>query len=206
MKCEICHKAEAVTAIKSSRNGSEYELYVCKACAEAASGDAPKPHAPADAEPGDNSSATIKFPGGSATITAFGVDGPSAPPPEIVSEILKTTLGIIEKQQGKNRGANPVCKSCGAKWEDISDGAGFIGCPACWTTFGALIRERYLSSAFGKRHCSRPPSPDRDNLKVSIEILRRELKEAVAREDFRRAAELKSQIDTLAAKAGEDSI
>lgn len=33
MKCEICHKAAAETALKRVVNGEEEELYVCRACA-----------------------------------------------------------------------------------------------------------------------------------------------------------------------------
>ena len=35
MKCEICHKADAATAITRQVNGEEEELYVCRACATA---------------------------------------------------------------------------------------------------------------------------------------------------------------------------
>jgi len=35
MKCEICHKADAATAITRLANGEEEELYVCHACAAA---------------------------------------------------------------------------------------------------------------------------------------------------------------------------
>ena len=33
MKCEICHKADAETAITRMKDGEEEELYVCRACA-----------------------------------------------------------------------------------------------------------------------------------------------------------------------------
>ena len=33
MKCEICHQADAQTAITRTANGEEEELYVCKSCA-----------------------------------------------------------------------------------------------------------------------------------------------------------------------------
>ena len=35
MKCELCHKADAQTAITLVKKGEEQELYVCKACAKA---------------------------------------------------------------------------------------------------------------------------------------------------------------------------
>ena len=46
MKCEICHKADAATVLhRKKKDGSDEELYVCKACA-AQSGDAAKRHRP----------------------------------------------------------------------------------------------------------------------------------------------------------------
>jgi hypothetical protein len=35
MKCELCHNAEAETAIVRTENGEESELYVCRSCAKA---------------------------------------------------------------------------------------------------------------------------------------------------------------------------
>ena len=35
MKCEVCHNADAETAIVKNDNGAESELYVCRACAKA---------------------------------------------------------------------------------------------------------------------------------------------------------------------------
>ena len=35
MKCELCHNADAETAIVRVEHGEEEELYVCRACAKA---------------------------------------------------------------------------------------------------------------------------------------------------------------------------
>ena len=42
MKCEICHRAEAVTAVTLTVDGQQKELYVCAACAKASRGETPR--------------------------------------------------------------------------------------------------------------------------------------------------------------------
>ncbi len=50
MKCELCQKAEAETAIHKRLNGEDQELYVCGACAREAARPAPARPSPAPPE------------------------------------------------------------------------------------------------------------------------------------------------------------
>ena len=83
MKCEICHKADAATAITRQVNGEEDELYVCKACAAAERKARQK-----------KSQRTRKVsglpPGMSITVSGSG----EAPPP-IIGAILDAVHGMV---------------------------------------------------------------------------------------------------------------
>ena len=79
MKCEICHKADAATVLhRKKKDGSDEELYVCKACA-AQSGDAAKRHRPDKKNDGP---AKVTFAEGE--------------PPPFVENFVKAALGLVE--------------------------------------------------------------------------------------------------------------
>ena len=102
MKCEICHKADAATAITRQVNGEEEELYVCKACAAAERKARQK-----------KSQRTRKVsglpPGMSITVSGSG----EAPPP-IIGAILDAVHGMVSdleqaEKEAKDEEKKPEC-------------------------------------------------------------------------------------------------
>ena len=72
------------------------------------------------------------------------------------------------------------------------------GCPACWRTFARQIRREFLSAECGRAHIGAAPAIDRlPDARAVRAVLERDLKAAIAREDFHRAAALKRQLDAL---------
>ena len=182
MKCEICHKAEAETAITRTVDGEEKELYVCAACAAAAKASPNgRPAQPPRRKP---------------RVTIVGGDGGNVPQP-LVEEFVKATLGIMKGMADSAEEQHRACPVCGATWDRIEK-HGRIGCPACWKTFAREIRETFLKGEYGRAHVGAAPAvtalPDPDAARA---VLERELKDAIAREDYVRAAELKRQLDAL---------
>lgn len=90
MKCELCQKADAETAILREENGEEQELYVCHACAAAARKQKQK-----------KSQRTRKItglpPGVSLSIT--GVTGEGEEPPPIIEAIMDAMNGMVSDLQ-----------------------------------------------------------------------------------------------------------
>lgn len=180
MKCEICHKAEATTAITVKKDGVDSELYVCPACAEQAKGDS---HAPQGAMP---SAHKIKL-----------IGGPDEPPPQFIEDFVKATIGFMQEVAEAEHTEKLVCPRCKAKWETIKEKER-LGCPVCWKTFARLIREEYLGSQFGLAHRGGAPAVAKvTGKKDRRAVLERDLKDAIAREDYRLAASLKKQLDEL---------
>ena len=86
MKCELCHTAEAETAIVREENGEEQELYVCRACA-----------AEVRKQKQKRSQRTRKMsglpPGMSVSITGVSSDGETPPP--IIEAIMNAMNGVV---------------------------------------------------------------------------------------------------------------
>ncbi len=175
MKCELCNKAAATRAITVKKDGVEKELYVCAACAAAAqNGGAPsRAAARAPQSPKDE------------------------PPPPFVEDLVKATLGFMKGVSDAEDEARKTCPTCHLTWEKAKE-EGRLGCPACWRAFGSQIRETFLEGQFGRAHVGAAPAvehlPDKKSVRA---VLERDLKTAIAREDFRRAAELKRKLDDM---------
>ena len=85
MKCEICHKADAATAVTRRKDGEPEELYVCKACARELSRSRQKKSQRTRKE------AQEAPPGMSITVSGNVGD---APPP-IIGAILDAVHGMV---------------------------------------------------------------------------------------------------------------
>ena len=179
MKCEICHNADAQTVLRrKKKDGTEEELYVCKSCAAA-------------------SKKKRKSAAGKDPDTVVLNSGDEKPPP-FVEDLLKATLGFVkgiaeahDKAEGKLK---DVCPTCGKKREDFHND-NLLGCPDCWKAFAPDIRERLASTQSGVKHAGRAPeSAPRINLCAQLE---RKLKEAVRRQQFEKAAEIRRRLEEL---------
>ena len=186
MKCEICHKAEAETAVTTTQDGVEKELYVCSACAASLRG--------APSRNTRNSSPKVSV-----------IKGSSTTPPPFVEELVKATLGFMKGVAEAEENEKRVCPHCKATWEQIKE-SGHVGCPSCWKTFACQIRDEFLSVEFGKAHVGSAPAIDRlPDLKSIKTVLERDLKLAIQREDYHLAALLKNKLDALGEAEGNPS-
>ncbi len=179
MKCEICHNAEATTVLTFTKDGVERELYVCQDCADqnrnrgnpsAQKGSAPK----------------VKR-----------VIGPNETPPPFVEEFVKATLGFMKEFAENEENEKRVCPVCKSKWDAIKE-TGRLGCPSCWKTFARHLRAEFFAAQYGPAHLGKAPAVGKpQNSKDTRAILERDLKNAIACEDFHLAANLKRKLDAL---------
>lgn len=180
MKCEICHKANAETVLlRKKEDGPDEELYVCRECA-----------AKADKKLEGRDPRTVMLNSG---------DGK---PPPFVEDLLKATLGFVKgmaEEQSKAAGKlKDVCPTCGKKRESFHKD-GILGCPDCWSAFAIDLRERFTNSQYGVRHIGSTPAaaPRMDICKQ----LERQLKLAVRRQDFEKAAAIRSKLEELGGRS-----
>ena len=97
-----------------------------------------------------------------------------------------------------------VCPACGMTRTEILK-KGRLGCDRCYEVFVAEMLPVVVSLQHGDQHLGKVPRHASDRMKHSVEQarLRRELDQAVAGEDYERAAQLRDQIKSLLA-AGTD--
>ena len=94
--------------------------------------------------------------------------------------------------------------SCGMTLRDLLDG-GMAGCPDCYTTFEEEL-EPTVRRIHGKSaHEGRIPAKFRGKMdtKKKIERLEKERSEAVALENYEKAAEIRDQLNELRKTLGE---
>ncbi|MBR1871549.1 MAG: hypothetical protein IJ802_06975 [Kiritimatiellae bacterium] len=178
MKCEICHEAEAETVFE---DGAGHELFVCKPCA-------------ADAMHRQNS-AERNAEKDEPQVTIVNASGEE--PPQVVKAFLQATAEFLKglARTDLKKQSLGQCPQCGMKWKDAKKNR-LLGCPHCYETFADRIEEAFLRNCAGKRHVDHPPEKVA-SADVSRAYLIRELKDALAREDYRKAAQLKREIDQL---------
>lgn len=90
------------------------------------------------------------------------------------------------------------CAFCGTSQKDFR-ASGRLGCAHCYGAFAESLRDLLRRVHGSAKHVGRryePPSPTAAPLR-SIESLRDQLREAVAHEDFERAAALRDEIRGL---------
>jgi len=116
---------------------------------------------------------------------------------------LKTPLGGFLAQispagllEGPDAGLR--CPRCGAGLTDFRD-AGRLGCPECWEVFAGPLTDlvRRLHGAtrhVGERYRAPGVVEEGEVSSVTVDRLRAELRDAVAAEDFERAARLRDQL------------
>jgi protein arginine kinase activator len=128
------------------------------------------------------------------------VPGPHGPA-LVVAKLLQ---GQLSAQQPARR-AVKTCPTCGSSMQSIRD-AGLAGCPLCYRHFeeelGALINRAQGGATV---HVGRHPAHaaelvDRAALRNK---LARELREAVSREEYERAAKIRDRLQALGGQASD---
>lgn len=95
------------------------------------------------------------------------------------------------------------CPQCGLSAVEFNR-SGRLGCGECYRAFGADLAIVLRRLHGGGRHIGKIPAPNAVQLeaRTALLTLRRQLKQAVEREEFEKAAELRDRI-TLIEKAVE---
>ena len=173
MLCELCKKEEASGVLhRKDENGEDEELYVCKKCLKAnTDGSADESNRETPDAPGEDE------------------------PPAFIKNFLDAAVGLIEGVTGGEMPKEKKCPQCGATWEKITNDE-TVGCPDCWAQFGKEIRNKYLGGSYGPKHLGMIPQKSPDG-KPSRAFLEKELKEAVARQNYRKAARIRKLLDGL---------
>ncbi|AER67131.1 UvrB/UvrC protein [Thermovirga lienii DSM 17291] len=169
MRCERCNENEATLHIKHMQDGVISEYHLCQKCAQSLSNEGIIPDIGLD----------FKF-----------------------GSLLGKILSPVEPD-GIDQGTEAdkkekiACPNCGIDLETFRK-VGKFGCAECYRAF-----ERYLGAILRNIHgCevhrgARPGIVSDEGLKDDLQSLKTQLKMAVEREEYERAAELRDRIKML---------
>ena len=172
MKCELCHKAEAETAIRKESAGETQELYVCEACAR-------------EEARQKESAAYADAPSGKQV----GPDGLPALP--LMGMILDAAFEIVGRAISL---AEPACPVCGILRNEYRKRSR-LGCPACYEAFSKELNAAILDLHRASRHVGKAP------LKAKAVWEREQLEDrlaaAVKAQRYEEAIALRDQLQKL---------
>ncbi len=97
-----------------------------------------------------------------------------------------------------------VCDSCGMRYRDFARG-GKLGCPMCYQSFRAKLDPVITRWQGAGQHVGNTPHTDGQSAQTAsrLQQLRRELMQAVAAEEYEKAAQLRDEIRRM--EHGENS-
>jgi len=138
MKCELCHKAEAETAIQKKVDGEDQELYVCGSCAREAlrSDETLAASGPAVA-PGDSSQRLSALP--------------------LMGMILDAAFEIVGRTVSFSEQTCPVCGITRSEYRKASR----LGCPACYEAFAKELDVAVEEMHRSLQHAGKTPEKAR---------------------------------------------
>ncbi|HBC25855.1 MAG TPA: hypothetical protein DC013_00425 [Ruminococcaceae bacterium] len=168
MKCQVCGKNPATTHVKMVVNGELSEYYICSECAQKMGY--------------GNLFSNFAMDFNSLLGSFFGDDA--------VPEMTDTLR----------------CPGCGSTFEEIAR-IGQVGCAECYKTFRDRLMPSIQRIHGNTRHCGKrpfggalrvhPESKLRIKKETPLDKKRRELREAVEKQDFERAAVLRDEIKEM---------
>lgn len=170
--CQICKKAPATIHLTDIHNNVKKEVHICESCA---------------AEKG------------------FNLQG-AANLPQLLGLAAKKSANPAPKKpsQTKIKVENDlICLHCGTTWSQFND-RGRLGCPNDYKAFEPKLRPliaNQISANLKKQetfHVGKKPGPRREDSMVhAVRALEKSLRQAVAEENYEKAARLKAELDEL---------
>lgn len=187
MLCQVCNKNTATIHYKSSVNGSVTEKYLCNGCAEKYG-------------IGEKSKTSELFQTADMQDSFFDNSADA-----LLGGLFGELLGA--RRQSPSTGA--VCKSCGMRYADFVN-TSKLGCENCYETFEGLLYPTLKRIHGNTVYCGKVPGgyEKKQTLRQKIDELRSKLEDAVAAQEYEKAAQYRDEIRKLEAdvnnKDGEE--
>ena len=178
MLCEKCKKRTATVFYNENLNGKTRSYSLCGECA-----------------------AKLKENGELQDITSM-VGSFADPFLDLHENLFGGFFGIPAP---KAVGGGKKCPDCGCTYSMIAE-SGRVGCPTCYTTFSDEL-SRLIRSIHGTTaHTGMVPSRQRAKREREelLEKKKQEIKEAIQKEDYERAAELRDEVRRIENENGKE--
>jgi protein arginine kinase activator len=127
----------------------------------------------------------------------YGIDGASINPTFSIEQYLSGT-STDNHVSGVEPLTHETCPSCSLSYGAFKE-SGRLGCSYCYTSFSNELKPLLQKIQKDLKHVGKSPSSgcDRTQIKRNVTDLRIQLKEAVNKENFELAAQLRDQIRDL---------
>jgi len=116
----------------------------------------------------------------------------------LMLDLLKKEVPALDREEGTWK----KCHFCGLSWRDFKR-TGLFGCDKCYEVFREEVSDLLKQIHGNNRHIgNRPTSYQAAHPQWNLEQLRKELEEAIQKEEFEKAAEIRDMIRELEGKPG----
>ena len=178
MKCEVCHKADAETAVRKKTDGVEQELYVCSACArEVSRREEPAAAAQPASAPREASDALSSLP--------------------LMGMILDAAFEIVGRSANHSE---PTCPACGITRAEYRKSSR-LGCPACYEAFAKELDTAVLEMHRSLQHVGK--TPEKARAAWQRQQLENALSDAVKGQRYEEAIALRDRLRLLDVPEGQ---
>ncbi|MGI6605144.1 MAG: hypothetical protein GX062_03005 [Firmicutes bacterium] len=177
MLCEKCKKRPATVFVRRTLNGVTSEAHLCEDCAR------------------EQGSLNILFAGaGNLTFPDWSLGN-------LFSSLLGQGAPGMQAQAVK--ASTLRCSQCGLTYANFRE-RGRLGCAQCYEIFRDQLQPLIQRLQGGVKHTGKIPRRAEGKLRLRYDLksLRRQLQEAVAKEEFELAAKLRDEIKALEQKLG----
>lgn len=99
-----------------------------------------------------------------------------------------------------------VCKNCGLSYQEFTQ-KGFFGCAKCFDNFQDELDSLFKRIHGNNRHTGKIPLSLQEKFETELEIdeLKKEMQNAVQKENFERAAKIRDEINVIKKDIREDN-
>lgn len=174
MLCERCQNNEASVHLSRIINGKKEEIHLCEKCARESS--------------------------------TLNSDQNNLSFQSLLSGILNNNFSANNSSiSEKNRSSELKCSNCGLNYKEFTQ-KGLFGCALCFESFDEKLDDLFKRIHGATRHTGKKPLSfaEKMDFKTEIRQLKSEMKTAVEKENFEKAAELRDEIHAIKQNMEED--
>lgn len=174
MLCERCGDSEASVHLTRITNGKKEEIHLCEECARKSS--------------------------------QLNLNGNNLSFQSLLSGILNHDFSNENSSVLENNNSQKlVCQNCGMSYQEFTN-RGLFGCEECFNVFESKLDDLFKKIHGNIRHTGKYPLSFQQKLEAKSEItdLKKEMKSAVERENFEKAAEIRDKIHAIKKDMEED--
>lgn len=100
---------------------------------------------------------------------------------------------------GEDYPSSEICSKCGTSADEFLQ-TSYVGCQNCYSEFAQLLLPRIQKMQHSLQHKGKRPPNAKISPDSEVDILKAELQDAIAREDFDKAQEISVRIKNLTGK------